>query len=173
MARKKVNRKAPSRKRYEEQHPTMSLRLDIKDRKCLKEHLASAGCSLADFVKQHLRREESMIEKRVEILASMRMDPSLEGRLRCLEDLVYQIFSVPLSIGEYPPTCPRCQNQDLSRCEGKETESKLACPWVITWRCPRCDFFIDTYHRIDPKSICWVDAASARRIDGPKASATE
>lgn len=57
MESKKAYKKTPSRKRYEEQHPTMSIRLNVEDRKCLKEYLSSAGCSLADFVKQHLSKK--------------------------------------------------------------------------------------------------------------------
>lgn len=168
MASKKAYRKTPSRKRYEEQHPTMSLRLDVEDRKCLKEHLSGAGCSLADFVKQHLRREKSMIEKRVEMLASRQVDPSLEDRVRCLEDFVHGIFCLGVDYREYPPCCPRCEGQELLLCEGREMESNIAHPWVPTWKCPRCGYFINTYKRIDSKSITRIDGDMSAHIDKPK-----
>jgi len=171
MAKARESRRPPSRRRYEEEHPTISFRLDRETRKRLKEHLEGTGCSFADFVKDALGREESMVKKRVEILASMHMDPSLEDRVRCLENLVHEIFSMTVDTGEYPPCCPRCESQELFRAEGRETESKLAEPSVLTWKCPKCGFFIDTYKRIDPESIKWVDPDSLEYVDKPKTSA--
>jgi len=157
MARKKAYKKTASRKRYEEQHPTVSLRLDLEDLKCLKEHLSAAGCSLADFVKQHLRREKSMIEKRVKLMASRQVDPPLEERVRCLEDLVHTLVYLALDYRKFPPYCPRCENQKLLLCEGREMESNIAHPWVPTWKCPKCGYFINTYKCIDPESITGIE----------------
>ena len=71
--------------------------------------------SFADFIKDALGREESMIEKRVETLASREVDPSVEDRLRCLEDLVHQLFSVAADTHEHPPGCPHCDNHHHKR----------------------------------------------------------
>jgi len=157
MASKKAYRKTPSRKRYEEQHPTISLRLDLEERKYFKEHLSAAGCSPADFVKQHLRREQSMIEKRVEELASRQVDPSLEERVRCLEDLAHTLVCFALDYRKFPPLCPRCEGQQLLPGEGREVESSIVHPWVPTWKCPQCGYVINTYKRIDPESITGIE----------------
>ncbi len=162
MVKTNKSKKPPSRKRYEEEHPTISFRLDRESRKNLKEHLN------ADFVKDSLGREKSMIEKRVEMLASRQVDQSLEDRVRSLENLVHEIFSLTVDTRKYPPYCPRCEGQELFRCDGRETESTIAHPWVPTWKCPKCGYFINTYKRIDPKSIKWIDPDSGEYIDKPK-----
>ena len=53
----------PSRLAYEQSHPTVSFRLDREIRDRLKGYLSSTGCSFADFVKDALGREQSMVEK--------------------------------------------------------------------------------------------------------------
>jgi predicted RNA-binding Zn-ribbon protein involved in translation (DUF1610 family) len=111
-----------------------------------------------------------MVEKRVEILASKQIHPSIEHRLRCLEELVHQIFSLTVDTDDYPPLCPRCENQELFRAEGREMESALAHPWVLTWECPKCGFFMNTYKQIEPKSIKWTDPDTGKYIDKPKTS---
>jgi predicted RNA-binding Zn-ribbon protein involved in translation (DUF1610 family) len=168
---RKNKKKAPSRIRYEQEHPTRSCRLNKEDDELLGEHLEHSGRSFADFVKDHLRKEEAMVKERVEILASRKIDPSVEERLKYLEDLVYQILSIPLDRHEYPPFCPHCDSQELFRCEGRETESSLAHLEVMTWKCPKCGFFVNTYKRIDPKSTKWIDPDSGEYTDKPKTSA--
>jgi len=155
----KRNKRPPSRKRYEEEHPTLSFRLDKETHQRLKQYLQDAGCSLADFVKDAVNKEESMVKKRVEMLASRQAPPSVEERLRCLEDLVQQLSSalniigMTLGIDAFVLYCPRCENQELVQCEGREGESTLPHSWVFTWRCQKCGFFLDTYKRIAPDSI--------------------
>ena len=63
--KKKTKHKMPSRARYDESHPVISGRLDRDTYDRLKGHLEESGCSFADFVKDTLGREDSMIEKRV------------------------------------------------------------------------------------------------------------
>jgi predicted RNA-binding Zn-ribbon protein involved in translation (DUF1610 family) len=135
----------------------------------LKEHLKSTGCSLADFVKDALGREESMVAKRVEILTSRLVDPSLEDRVGCLESLVLEIYNLTVDTAEYPPLCPRCEDQEMRRCEGTEMASSLASPIVPTWKCPKCGFFLNTYHRIDPKSLVCPDS-EPRHVEQPTVS---
>jgi hypothetical protein len=169
--RKQPIKKSPSRIRYEERHHVRSCRLDIETDKLLIEHLNSIGCSFADFVKDALGREESMVEKRVETLASRKADPPLEERVRFLENLVHEILGLTVDHKRYPPFCPRCDNQELFECEGREKESKLAHPEIKTWKCQKCGFFIDTYKRIEPASIKWVDPDNGDYIAKPKVSA--
>ena len=113
MAKPNKSKKSPSRKRYEEEHPTISFRLDRETRKNLKQHLDGSGCSFADFVEDSLGREKSMIEKRVNTHTSRQVIPTDEDRIRCLEDLVQQIYLLTVDTDEYPPYCPRCDNQNL------------------------------------------------------------
>lgn len=157
MAKHKANRKPPSRKRYEEEHPTVSFRLDRETHERLREHLKGTGYSFADFVKDALGREESMIEKRVEMLASRQVNTPVEDRIKCLEGLVHELISVVTIYHEWPFTCPHCEDRELFWAMGTEIESTLAHPQVYTWKCPKCGFFIDTFKRIDPESITWVN----------------
>ena len=171
MAKPNKSQKSPSRKRYEEAHPTRSCRLNKEDDERLGKLLEGLGLSFSGYVKGHIRKDEAMIEKRVEILASRKADPSLEDRVRCLEDLVYYIISLGgIDTREYPPYCPHCEGQKMFRCEGRETESTIANPWVLTWKCPKCGYFINTYKRIDPKSIKWIDPDTWESIDKPRNS---
>jgi len=73
MAKVRKNKKAPSRMRYEQRHPTRSCRLNIEEDELLEEHLEGTLRSFADFVKDHLREEETMVKERVEILASKKV----------------------------------------------------------------------------------------------------
>jgi len=157
MAKHRVNKKPPSRRRYEEQHPTISVRLDKETRERLKEHLKGTGCSVADLIKDTLGREESMVEKRVGMLAARQVSSPVEHRLKCLEGLVHELISVVAIYHEWPLTCPQCENEELYWAMGTEIESTLAHPQVYTWKCAKCGFFIDTSKRIDPESIGWVN----------------
>jgi hypothetical protein len=73
--KKKTKHKTPSRARYEQENPTISCRLDKQTREHLLGHLKAAGCSLPDFIKQHLAKEKNMIQKRVQMLASRQANP--------------------------------------------------------------------------------------------------
>jgi len=118
-----------------------------------------------------------MVEKRVKILASRKADPSVEERLKCREDLMQQVFIslYIMSMGDvddvFDPSCPRCYKQKLLRCEGDETERSGAGRGVITWKCPKCGFFLNTYGRIAPESIKWSESDTNKYIDKPKVSA--
>ena len=171
MLKAKKGKKPPSRQRYEEEHRTRSCRLSKEDNELLEGHLEHTGRSFADFVKDHLREEQTMVKERVKVMASSQIDPSLEERARCLENLVHEIFSITVDHNRYPPYCPHCDGQELFQCEGREAESTIAHPWVSTWKCPKCGFFINTYKRIDPKSIKWIDPDSGEYIDKPRTSA--
>ena len=128
MVKDKKRKKPPSRINYEDEYPTRSCRLTKEDDELLEEHLEHTGRSFTDFVKDHLREEEAMIKEKVEILASRKIDPSLEERTRCLENLVHEIFSITVDHNQYPPYCPHCDGQELFWCEGREAESTIAHP---------------------------------------------
>jgi len=166
---KKVTKK-PSRAKYEEAHPVFSARLDKDTYERLKGHLEGTGCSFSQFLKSAIGKEEVMVEKRVQILASRKVDPSLEDRVRCLESLVHELWSVAIDTRKYPPTCPHCDNEELFEAEGVEMEATRAHPGVNTWACAKCGFFVNTSRRIDPKSIRWVDPDTGKRIAEPKHS---
>ena len=109
-----------------------------------------------------------MIEKRVEELALRQVDPSLEERVRCLEDLVHTLVCFALDYRKFPPLCPRCEGQQLLLCEGTEMESNIAHPWVPTWKCPKCGYLMNTYKRIDPESVIEIEPDGAASIHKPK-----
>ncbi len=70
---KKSKGKPPSRERYEQEHPTISFRLDKEIKQSLKEHLNGTGSSFADFIKGALGKEKAMVENRIEKLAAQRL----------------------------------------------------------------------------------------------------
>ncbi len=163
--------KLQSRQRNEDKRPPISFRVDKETKRRLKEHLKGTSHSFADFVKDALGREDSMIQKRIETLASRQANGSLEERIRSLENFVHEIFSITVDHNKYPPFCPRCDGQEMLECEGRDVESKSKHPTVMTWKCPKCGYFIDTYKRIDPESLRWSKPyrRSARhRLKGPK-----
>ena len=164
MAKVSKNKKPPSRQRYEAEHRTRSVRLNTEENEHLDKLLEGLDLSFSGYVKAHIRKDEAMIEKKAEIMASKQAPPSVEERLRCLEDLVYDILSLRVDTDKYPPYCPRCEGQHMLKCEGRETEASSPDSWVPTRKCPRCGFFLDTYRRIDPKSIKCNDPRSVKHI---------
>jgi len=167
MVKVSKNKKPPSRKRYEEEHRTRSVRFDRETNEHLDKLLEGLDLSFSGYVKAHISRDEAMIEKKAEIMASRQTAPSVEDRLGCLEDLVYHILSLGVDTDKYPPYCPRCGGQKMLRCEGRQIESKITHSYVPTWKCPKCGFFINTYRRIDPTSIRWNAPRSVKHIDKP------
>ncbi len=151
MVKKKFNRKKPSRKRYEEEHPTISFRLDREIYDRFKQHLAGTECSFADFIKDSLGREESMVERRVKMLASKKADPSVEERLRFLEDLMSQVMIVAHR-RETPWWCPHC-GEDLAG--AMIAEKGATSPGIFVYACPKCHFFVTP----------WADAPKGVAID--------
>jgi len=170
VTKAKGKNKSPSRKRYDDKHRIRSLRLDEKDNERLDKLLEELDLSYSEWAKRQIRKDEAMIEKKVELLASKQGNPLLEDRVRCLEDLLHQVLSVGVDTLEYPPLCPRCGDQELCRCEGREMESTFAHPEVHTWKCPKCGYFVNTYRGIDPQSIKWVDPESGDYIKKPKST---
>jgi hypothetical protein len=151
MVKSKVDRKKPSRKRYEEEHPTVSFRLDRETYDRLKQHLDGSGCSFADFVKDSIGREESMVEKRVEMLASRKADPSVEERLRFLEGLIAEVMIIAYE-PETPWWCPRC-GQELA--DAMIAEKGATSPDIFVYACPKCHFFV----------VPWGDAPKGIAVD--------
>jgi len=157
--RRKGKWKPPSREKYEKEHPTVSFRLDKETHQRLKKHLDGTKCSVADFVKDSLGREDSMIAARVDILAAKEME-NADCRVRCLEDLVAQIL---LGLDtEDDPLCPLC-GEHLALCEARAIE----CPDLGSMTihgCPECGFFVDHYCRIDPDTIEWPQDEDSRPL---------
>jgi len=135
----------------------------------LKKHLEDAGCSFASFVKDSLGKEESMVEKRIEMIASKKVDPSIEEQVRHLQSLVHELY-MRQETKTWPPACPHCENEELFECEGIETMIKERRPEMPTWKCAKCGFFIDTSHHIDPKSLRWVNPDTDKFTDRPTPS---
>jgi predicted DNA-binding protein len=156
MATRKQAKKKPSRVAYEESHPTISFRLDKETHHRLKEHLKATGCSFADFVKDALGREESMVDKRVRKLASreieQRQTPALDLELY---DLVLDLANWNIILWRNLPdplqvTCPSCLFP--SRLSGKE--SKVVTLEMVEdgdFKCPECGLRLK-----NPPQLAWI-----------------
>ena len=157
MVKKKVKAETPSKARYDEQRPVFSVQLRRELNGRLEEHLAATGCSRADFLETALTKAESVVEGGVRILASRKTDPSVEDRVRDLEDLVHQLFLLADNAHDWLPICPHCQEWEMTSAEGTETESPRPNPQIHTWCCPKCGYFMNTSGRIDPDSVVFTD----------------
>jgi len=157
MARSKQAKKKPSRVAYEESHPTISFRLDIQTHDRLKEHLKTTGCSFADFVKDALGREETMIEERVTKLASRKIAEN-EPHACDLElyelvvDLAHWtvIFWTKLSDPMDGVPCPDC----LFPSKLHKKESKVVSLEMLEngdFKCPECRLTLK-----NPAQLAWV-----------------
>jgi len=143
MARTNKSKKSPSRKRYEEAHPTRSCRLNKEDDELLEEHLERTGRSFADFVKDHLRKEEAMVEERVAQLASRKVEES-ETPTHDLElyglvlDLAYWTLVLWISLPDpLDVSCPDCRFP--SKLSGKEGRTvMLEMVESGDFKCPEC-----------------------------------
>jgi predicted DNA-binding protein len=157
VARSKQAKKKPSRLAYEETHPTISFRLDIETHDRLKEHLKATGSSFADFVKDALGREETMVEERVTKLASKKIAES-ETPARDLElyDIVLDLarWGVVLWANLPDPTdgvpCPDC----LFPSRLSKKESKAVTLEMVEngdFKCPECGLRLK-----NPPQLAWV-----------------
>jgi hypothetical protein len=155
--RGKGKSKLPSREKYEKENPTVSFRLDKETYQRLKKHLAGTKCSFADFVKDSLGREETMIEKRIQARAEQ-VD-ALKDELRCLRGLVLEAHLLVQLAGRGKglgdPFCPRC-GDEMALHEAKEIGAGPDEPELFTYACV-CGYFIDSYKGIDPSSLHLTD----------------
>lgn len=157
MAKSKGNKKSPSRKRYEEEHPTVSFRLDRETYNSLQERLSGTGCSFADFVKDSLGREETLVEERVAKLASRKIEES-ERPARDLE--LYEIVldlarwgvllwaNLPDPI-EVP--CPSCLFPSRVRQNPEPRTVTLEVLEDGNLKCPECGLTLK-----NPPQLAWV-----------------
>lgn len=161
MVRNKQSKKKPSRVAYEETHPTISFRLDIETHDRLKEHLKTTGCSFANFVKDALGREETMVEERVTKLASRKIE-EIETPQRDLElyeivvDLAYWVIvfwmNLPDPLDGVP--CPSCRfPSKLNKKEGKTV--KLDMLENGDFKCPECRLRLK-----NPPQLAWIALVS-------------
>jgi hypothetical protein len=157
MAKSKGTKKSPSRKRYEEEHPTVSFRLDRATYNSLQEYLSGTGCSFADFVKDALGREESMVDKRVRKLASRKIEESKKPLLdlelyKIVLDLARwaEIFFVNLPDPMEVP-CPDCLFPSKLH---KNAESKNVTLKMLengNLKCPECGLIFR-----NPPQLAWT-----------------
>jgi len=156
MSKAKGSEKSPSRKRYEEAHPTRSCRLNKEDDELLDEHLERTGRSFADFVKDHLRKEETMVEERVAQLALKKVREN-ETSTRDLElyDLVLDLANWIVVLWMCLPDllhvpCPDCRFPP--QFTGKHGRTvMLEMVKGGDFKCPECGFTIK-----NPPQLAWV-----------------
>ncbi len=155
--RRKGKSKPPSREKYEKEHPTVSFRLDKETYQRLKGHLEGTKCSFADFVKDALGREETMIEKRMQ--ARGEQWDALQDEVECQRDLLRQAHHLIHIVGlgkDLPdPSCPRC-GKELIPVRAKEIGAGRDEPELFTYACD-CGYIIDSYKGIDPPSLHLTD----------------
>lgn len=156
MERTKGTKKKPSRLAYEESHPTVSFRLDREIYDRLKRHLNTTGCSFADFVKDALGREESMIEKRVTEIVSKELEEKLAPPLDLeLYDIVLDLarWNMVLWMNLPQPLqihCPDC----LFPPAISHKERKIVSMEMVEkgdFKCPECGLTIK-----NPPQLAWV-----------------
>lgn len=151
---KKAKKQKPSRARYEKAHPVFSARVDKETYDRLTNHLEGTGCSFADFLKDSLGREESMVERRVEMLAGRELDPSLEKRVEALEELM-MCAVIHMWDDRAPFWCPFCDGT-LHGAMVAEKGSRNRD--VFTYACPRCGFMMNPREKLDPRTLTWIDS---------------
>jgi len=158
MARSRQVKKKPSRLAYEQSHPTVSFRLDREIRDRLKGHLSSTGCSFADFVKDALGREQSMVEKRVAKLTSA----EIERRQAPVLDL--ELYDLALDLAKWniilwmnlpdplKVTCPDCFFPSaLSGKRSKAVIMEMVEEGNGDFECPECGLRVK-----NPPQLAWV-----------------
>lgn len=157
MVRSKQAKKKPSRVAYEESHPTISFRLDRETHDSLKEHLTATGYSFADFVKDALGREKTMVEERVAKLASRKIAES-ETLARDLE-----LYDIALDLARWgvilwanlpdpmdSVSCPSCLFP--SRLSKKESRAvTLEMLEDGNFKCPECGLTLK-----NPPQLAWI-----------------
>ena len=156
MAKPSKSKKSPSRNRYEEEHPTISGRVDKETKRHLKEHLEAAGCSYGEFIKDALGKEKSMVEERVAKLASRRVEES-KAPTRDLElyglvlDLAYWTLVLWMNQPDLLDVpCPDCRFP--SRLSGKEGRTvMLEMVESGDFKCPECGLILK-----NPPQLAWV-----------------
>ncbi len=154
--RKQPVNKPPSRIRYEERHRVRSCRLDIETDRLLTEHLDSIGCSFADFVKDHLRKEETMVKESVDVLASKRMEES-KTRAPNLElyhivlDLAHWVTLLWLNLPDLIKVpCPDCLFPPAIT---KQQPRTVMMQMLESgdFRCPQCGLTLK-----NPPQLAWI-----------------
>lgn len=156
MARSKQAKKKPSRVAYEETHPTISFRLDRETHDRLKEHLKATSCSFADFVKDALGREKTMVEERVAKSVSRK----IEERETAARDL--ELYEIVLDLARWGVilwanlpdpmeiTCPSC----LFPSRLSNRESTMVMLEIVEsggLKCPECGLTLR-----NPPQLAWA-----------------
>lgn len=132
----------------------MSFRLGRETKARLMNHLEGTGCTFADFVKDSLGREQSMVEKRVTTLASRKIDqkPQLDSELhKVVLDLARWgiVFWANLRNPRESP-CPGCLFPSKMR---KNQESRTVTLQMLEngdLKCPECGLTLR-----NPPQLAW------------------
>jgi len=154
MVKSKAGGKKPSRKRYEEEHPTLAFRVDKETKTRLMDHLEGTGCSFGDFVRDALGREETMVEDRVAKLASEKLKE--EACDLELYDIVLDLARWVIVCWANLPDlvddvdCPSCLfPSKLSKKESKSVTLEMLEDG--DFKCPECGLRIK-----NPPQLAWI-----------------
>lgn len=152
MARDKGKPKPPSRRRYEENNPTISCRLTREDKGRLDKNLKKTGRSFSKFVIDALEDDESKVVQRIEMLAKEQAPLCSDDRLKCLEDILLQA-SVYLMDHKWPLYCPLCEDTELIYASGCVNIRNKWGVDIMTLKCPKCGYYLDSPRNIAPESL--------------------
>lgn len=169
MAGRKGKPKPPSRRKYEQENPTISFRLTKEDKGRLMRHLAASGQSPAGFIKSILDQEEALVEERINACVKKQFG-RLGDRLHWHNELLWQLLSTCRKEG-LPAICPLCEykgNHRLLLAWGDEIGTDGKRQEAPTWKCPNCGWFVDIFRRMDPESVRWDDPEEAKLAPKPK-----
>ena len=89
-----------------------------------------------------------MVEKRVEMLASRKVEPSVEERLRCLESIMGEVM-----INAHRPeilwVCPRCGERLADAMVAEKGSTRRD---TFVFACPKCYSFLIPWESV-PKGV--------------------
>ena len=165
VAKGKKKTKSPSRKRYEENNPTVSFRVSKELKERLLDYLDTCGQSFGDLCEGILDRDQPLTEKKLDALVHKKFG-ALEDRLRYIDDLLNRLLCEYCIEKDLPAICPRCRDKEKGRlffARGYEMQDDGTKRGAPSWKCAKCGWYLDIHGRIDPKSLKWDDPEEVER----------
>ena len=148
----------PSRKKYDEENPPLTIRVPKALKERFERHLAPSKQAPATFLKSILDKEQAVIDKRVNACVEQKFG-AFSKRIKEIDNLMFQLL-LTFSEKNLPALCPLCEDRDgyrlllawgvYTNCDGKTDDGP-------TWKCPHCEWFYDISGTMDPASVKWDD----------------
>jgi len=160
MSKKKLV--TPSRKKYDEENPILSIRVPKALKERFERHLAPSKQAPAIFIESTLDKEETVINERLNACIEQRF-AAFKHRIDTIEAMVTQLICTLID-NNLPILCPQCERKGgykLFLAWGFRRVANGKPEEYHTWKCPHCGWFYDLYGGMDPTSIKWYDPADA------------